>query len=463
MLARRQELNLQLQQLFDVLLLALAFIGAHSLRWHATVWLDLPYAIPPLSRDLWLMIAMLPLAPLLLESQGFYPSRSRFAFWQSAFRILRSGFWLALLLGAAVLVLRMPVPHRSVLFLFAIFGTIVLLARDYLSSVYLLRQLKAGRLKEQVLLAGCSSDMTRLLDSLSDETKLRWNVVGQLDLESQPVSTLVESLHRHNVNLVIFAAGNTELRRVETAISACENEGVEAWLVADFIRTNIARPSFDRLENQPVIAFRTTPDISWALLAKACLDKIGALFGLLASLPILIFAAIGIKLTSPGPIIFSQLRSGRHGRPFKLLKLRTMSTDAEMRKAELEAFNQMTGPVFKIENDPRVTKFGAWLRRTSIDELPQLLNVLVGDMSLVGPRPLPIYETEKFEDLSHRRRLSMKPGLTCLWQISGRNKVRDFDDWVRLDLEYIDNWSLGLDIRIILRTIPVVLTGLGAR
>jgi lipopolysaccharide/colanic/teichoic acid biosynthesis glycosyltransferase len=140
-----------------------------------------------------------------------------------------------------------------------------------------------------------------------------------------------------------------------------------------------------------------------------------------------------------------------------------MSGDAEMRRAELEPFNQMRGPVFKVESDPRITRFGRWLRRTSIDETPQLFNVLTGNMSLVGPRPLPVYEVERFENTAQRRRLSVKPGLTCLWQISGRNQVQDFGDWVKLDLDYIDRWSLGLDFKILLRTIPAMLFGLGAK
>ena len=146
-----------------------------------------------------------------------------------------------------------------------------------------------------------------------------------------------------------------------------------------------------------------------------------------------------------------------------MFKFRTMVTDAEMQHEELQKFNQMSGPVFKMERDPRVTPIGRLLRKTSLDELPQLWNVFRGEMSLVGPRPLPLYEVAKFETPSQRRRLSMKPGLTCLWQVSGRNEVKSFDQWVRLDLEYIDNWSLWLDIQIMLRTIPVVLTGVGAK
>jgi lipopolysaccharide/colanic/teichoic acid biosynthesis glycosyltransferase len=173
--------------------------------------------------------------------------------------------------------------------------------------------------------------------------------------------------------------------------------------------------------------------------------------------------AVMIRISSPGPVIFRQRRAGRFGRPFVMYKFRSMTDDAEMRRAELEPFNQMSGPVFKVESDPRITPLGGWLRRTSFDELPQLWNVFVGDMSLVGPRPLPLYEVEKFENTAQRRRLSVKPGMTCLWQISGRNQVKDFKDWVRLDLDYIDRWSLGLDFKIMIRTIPAVILGLGAK
>lgn len=270
-------------------------------------------------------------------------------------------------------------------------------------------------------------------------------------------------MHRYAVSRVIFAAGHTQLNKVEEAIGACEIEGVPAWVVADFIQTSIAKPDFDAFAGRPMLVFRSTPEVSWALLVKAIIDRVGAfLLLLIFAIPMLLIA-IGIRLTSPGPIIFRQKRGGRFGKPFVMRKFRSMSNDAEMRKAELEPFNQISGPVFKVADDPRITPFGHWLRRTSMDELPQLVNVLSGDMSLVGPRPLPIYEVERFENSAQRRRLSVKPGLTCLWQISGRNQVKDFRDWVRLDLDYIDRWSLGFDLKILLRTIPAVISGLGAK
>ncbi|NQU12150.1 sugar transferase, partial [bacterium] len=224
----------------------------------------------------------------------------------------------------------------------------------------------------------------------------------------------------------------------------------------------IARATVEDFHGKPLLVFRTAPDVAWQLAAKRLLDIVGATLGLVVLGPLVILpSALAIRLTSPGPVIFRQRRSGLHGRPFWMYKLRSMITNAEMLKAELAVFNEMSGPVFKMSEDPRVTSFGRFLRKTSIDELPQLWNVLMGDMSLVGPRPLPIQETDGF-DPWHRRRLSMKPGLTCLWQISGRNQI-DFEKWVQLDLEYIDRWSLWLDLKILLRTLPVVVIGFGAK
>ena len=314
-----------------------------------------------------------------------------------------------------------------------------------------------------MLLAGLPQDIAALEQSFTAEQQLLINVVGRIDIDRQPISDLIEAMHRHAVARVIFAAGHSQLNRVEQAIGACEIEGVPAWLVADFIQTSIAKPDFDAFAGRPMLVFRSTPEVSWALLVKGIIDRVGAFIALVTCAIPMGIVALLIRITSKGPVIFRQHRAGRFGKPFVMYKFRSMTDDAEMRRMELEPFNQMQGPVFKVESDPRITPLGRWLRRTSFDELPQLVNVLMGDMSLVGPRPLPVYEVEKFENTAQRRRLSVKPGLTCLWQISGRNTVRDFRDWVRLDLDYIDRWSLALDLKILLRTIPAVIMGLGAK
>jgi lipopolysaccharide/colanic/teichoic acid biosynthesis glycosyltransferase len=194
---------------------------------------------------------------------------------------------------------------------------------------------------------------------------------------------------------------------------------------------------------------------------KRAMDVIGASLLLILSAPLVLAAAVAIKVTSPGPVFFTQARYGLYRKRFKIIKMRTMVTDAERLQAGLEAANELGGPVFKIRRDPRVTPVGAFLRKTSLDELPQLWNVLKGEMSLVGPRPLAVRDVLMIEDSAQLRRFSVLPGITCIWQISGRNNT-DFKNWIRQDLEYIDSWSLLLDLKILLGTIPAVLWGRGA-
>ena len=368
-----------------------------------------------------------------------------------------------MLLASAVIFMRLSVPSRSVLILFAIFAPAALLVRERLYIWHYVRRLRAGAVGERIIVAGERGSMGELINSFSPAQKLEVQVVAAIDLETNGVETLVEALHRHAVGRVVLSFHRMELDKVQRAIEACETEGVEAWLNADFIHTSVARPSYEVLARKSMLVFRASPELSWAMLVKSSMDRVLAAIGLLVLSPAFLLIGALIRWTSHGPVFFRQRRAGLHGEPFEMWKFRTMCADAEARRGELASQNVMQGPVFKVEDDPRVTKFGKWLRFTSIDELPQLINVVRGDMSLVGPRPLPVYEVEQFERAAHRRRLSMKPGLTCLWQIRGRNKVTDFKDWVRMDLEYIDNWSILLDLYILVRTIPVVLAGSGAK
>jgi exopolysaccharide biosynthesis polyprenyl glycosylphosphotransferase len=463
MLARRQELNTQLQVFIDAFLLAISLWGAYALRYYSTFWFDLSKTIDPQRNYAWLLVVIMPFGPILLDLQGFYQSPLNKTQWRSIVQIIRAMIGLSIVVSACVIFLRLPLSNRSVPLLFILIGTLVLLLKERLIVALLRRRAMRGELRERVLLAGLPQDIAALEQTFTAEHQLLINVMERIDIERQPISDLIEAMHRHAVTRVIFAAGHSQLNRVEQAIGACEIEGVPAWLVADFIQTSIAKPDFDALAGRPMLVFRSTPEVSWALLVKGIIDRVLAFIALvMMAIPMMIVAVV-IRTTSKGPVIFRQRRAGRFGKPFVMYKFRSMTDDAEMRRAELEPFNQMQGPVFKVESDPRITPFGRWLRRTSFDELPQLVNVLMGDMSLVGPRPLPVYEVERFENTAQRRRLSVKPGLTCLWQISGRNQVRDFRDWVRLDLDYIDQWSLALDLKILLRTIPAVLMGLGAK
>jgi exopolysaccharide biosynthesis polyprenyl glycosylphosphotransferase len=247
---------------------------------------------------------------------------------------------------------------------------------------------------------------------------------------------------------------------LQRLVAVCEEEGITFRFLASLAHLYLARARIDTLDGQPVLTVYTgTPD-TVGLFAKRLIDVVGAGFALLLFAPLFVATAILIKLDSRGPVFFRQTRVGMNRRQFHAIKFRTMVVNAEQMQPSLERLNEADGPVFKIANDPRVTRFGRWLRKLSIDELPQLFNVLIGEMSLVGPRPLPLRDVGRIAVRWHNRRFSVKPGITCLWQVNSRQPK--FDDWVRSDMEYIDNWSLRLDLKILCKTIPAVLSGQGA-
>jgi exopolysaccharide biosynthesis polyprenyl glycosylphosphotransferase len=271
---------------------------------------------------------------------------------------------------------------------------------------------------------------------------------------------LPELLRGQVIDEVVFAVSKGELGELEESFLLCEEEGVKAHLLLGFLPHLVSKVSLERLREMPLLTFSTTPENEDLLLLKHVLDFVMALIFLTALSPLFLILALLIKLTSRGPIFYRQTRCGLGGRKFSVYKFRSMRADADLLREELESLNEMDGPVFKIENDPRCTAMGRFMRKFSLDELPQLVNILKGDMSFVGPRPPLPEEVEKYERWQ-RRRLRMPPGLTCLWALEGRSKLT-FRRWMELDLEYIDRWSPTLDWKIILKTIPVVLLGRGA-
>lgn len=273
------------------------------------------------------------------------------------------------------------------------------------------------------------------------------------------VSTLAEQLTARPIDEVLLSG--LELGELEGIAGVCEELGVPLSMDANFLGLRTARVELQDFEGWAALRFTSVPSRGAELVLKRAMDVVGAATGLLLGAPLLLVAAALVKVQDPAaPVLFVQERAGRYGRPFRMLKLRTMRPDAEAVQHELSARNEMSGPVFKVRDDPRITPVGRLLRRWSVDELPQLWNVLKGEMSLVGPRPPLPAEVREYERWQLRR-LSVRPGLTCTWQVSGRNEV-DFDRWMQLDLEYIDNWSVGLDLRLIARTVPAVLRGTGA-
>lgn len=270
---------------------------------------------------------------------------------------------------------------------------------------------------------------------------------------------LSDVLRRHVIDEVIFAVPKEDLEKLSDTFLVCEEEGVKTRVLLSFFPQTISKVYLERLGSKPLLTFSATPEDE-SLLLKRGLDLLLALVALVVLSPVLLILAIFVKLTSRGPVFFSQTRCGLGGRRFTLYKFRSMRADADLRREELEALNEVDGPVFKIRNDPRCTAVGRLMRKFSLDELPQLVNILKGDMSFVGPRPPLPEEVEKYERWQ-RRRLRMQPGLTCLWALEGRSRL-SFRRWMELDLEYIDHWSMSLDWKIILRTIPIVLVGRGA-
>jgi exopolysaccharide biosynthesis polyprenyl glycosylphosphotransferase len=305
------------------------------------------------------------------------------------------------------------------------------------------------------------------LDFDSQGRDERWeNLRSALGLEMptgrilQGVPAVAKALQDYAIDEVIFTDIVRVFARVEDLISICGEQGIRATIVADIFSIGLKNSEMSYFGGMPLIHFQTPPGTLWALSCKRLLDVVVSTLLLVLLLPLLPAFAVGVK-TTKGPVFFKQRRMGLNGRIFWLLKFRSMVDGADRNQHSLRARNEMDGPTFKIAQDPRVTSFGRFLRRFSLDELPQLWNVFVGDMSLVGPRP-PLPGEVSLYDRRSRRRLSMRPGLTCIWQVSGRNEIADFQDWVALDLAYIDNWSLVQDFWLLVRTVPAVLFGRGA-
>ncbi len=465
MLRRDLQIRTQIHQLADACIFAVSFGFAYLLRTNMQIagWLKLESIPDKVFENIgWIYFIVSLAGPLVLESQNFYDRpplcARRVIFWRLFKGCLITSLGLVLIMFA----LHIVTPRGMITFFGVISFTLVWLKEETLRFVFKTK-LAQTQLKRRFVLVGTAREIARMRHELQERADEQTEIVAELDLVETPVQQIVSLLHVHSVFGVILSAKHTNFEQVEYVIRACELEGVEVWLLADFFSTEISRTTIDELLGKPLLIFRTAPEASWQSFVKQLVDIVGAFILLVLLSPVFLLIAIAIKSSSPGPAFFRQQRSGLNGIPFTIYKFRTMVTNAEQFKHELAAMNEMSGPVFKVTNDPRITPVGRFLRRYSLDELPQLFNVLRTEMSLVGPRPLPVDEVKRFENLAHRRRLSVKPGLTCLWQISGRNQISDFREWVRLDLEYIDNWSLWLDLKILIRTVPVVFRGIGAK
>lgn len=463
----QQQFSIQLLQLFDGLLIWLSFGIADFTR--SPIRLALGMSVSDdggLSEMMWAVYVMVPLTPLVLEKFGFYtrPLSTRRA--QRFYRLFQGMLVVGLIIGMMAIFGQMGGARRLVLAFGMIYSFTLIFIRSSSSSRIAKVRAKKDGYRDAVVLAGSEVETSAFLADVDPEVLETWCVVAHFDLAKATVVDLDQLIKRESVSRVIFLAGHAEFDRVSRAVETCEVQGVEAWIGASFLQTQVARPSFDEVGGQPMLVFRSTPELSWQLFAKKVMDISGAISVLIFTTPIWVFAAIMIRVKSPGaPVLFKQQRSGLYGKPFCIYKFRTMVPNAEALLDEVkeEHGNEVDGPAFKLKTDPRIFSFGHFLRKYSIDELPQLVNVILGDMSLVGPRPLPLHEVEAIVNSAHRRRLSMKPGITCLWQIGGRSDITDFDQWVKLDVAYIDRWSIWEDVKILFKTIPAVLFSKGAR
>jgi exopolysaccharide biosynthesis polyprenyl glycosylphosphotransferase len=465
-ISRKDSFTIQVLQLTDALLVWAAFLIGAALRNVIRAWADMGIEDESMAAMHWVFYIAVPFTPLMLECFGFYGHLRHKQAGTAVWQLTQAMIAIVLLLGLFAIFAQQADARRLSLLLGLALVFILLLTRDRVFQSWLKRRVDSEATKERVIIAGSNGEMAELVEKLDPEITSSWKIVDHFDLGKRDVAELFKILKDESVSRVLFSAKNTEFEKVAQAVEACELQGVEAWIAASFIRSQIARPVFDVIGDRPMLVLRSTPELSWELLCKEVMDRIGSALIILVTLPLWGFAAIGIRLKSPGaPVFFSQMRAGRYGQPFRMWKFRTMVANAEelLEATKEQHGNAMEGPVFKLDNDPRVFPFGAFLRKFSIDELPQLLNVFAGDMSLVGPRPLPLYEVEAFCEFSHRRRLSVKPGITCEWQIGGRNHITNFEQWVAMDLKYIDNWTLWLDFKILMKTIPAVICGKGAK
>jgi len=325
-----------------------------------------------------------------------------------------------------------------------------------------------GRNLRSIIVVGEGSNAAALGDRIEQEPTLGYRLARIIDAElfKVPEVAVIQQLNgviaNQPVDEVLLALPmNQYAALVETIVRHCEQQGILVRVRTDIFNLQVAKSYADDLHGIPVMTIQSGPVDSWQLVMKRLIDILGSAALLLVLAPLFAVVVLLIRLDSPGPVFFTQERVGFNKRRFKILKFRTMVVEADKQQDMLEHLNEAEGPVFKIKKDPRITRIGAFLRRFSIDELPQLINVFKGEMSLVGPRPLPVRDVERIDAQWHKRRFSIKPGITCLWQVNGRSNI-GFNDWVRMDLDYIDKWSLRLDLLILLKTLPAVLKGPGA-
>jgi exopolysaccharide biosynthesis polyprenyl glycosylphosphotransferase len=379
------------------------------------------------------------------------------------------------LVGFGTLIFLLKMESISRLFIVIFIGlSFLFIMIEKIMIVLIMRYLRRkGRDVHRILMVGKGKRAIHMIRKIKDHPEWGLQILGAIDDEPGKGPTrfagvpfmgylndLEMILKNEAIDEVMFILPRSRLNFIEKAVQVCETVGIKATVAMDLFDLKLAKCRNRELGGVPFVSFETTVANEAQLLFKRIMDILISGVGIVVGLPIFIIIGVLIKVSSRGPVLFKQTRAGLNGREFVLFKFRTMYEGADLERADMAKLNEMEGPVFKIKRDPRINGVGRVLRKFSLDELPQLFNVIAGHMSLIGPRAMATYEVEKIKPWQ-RRRLSMRPGLTGLWQISGRSTV-DFDRWMELDLQYLDNWSIGLDIKILIKTIPVVFFGIGA-
>jgi len=465
-------------KLFDLVVMALAFALATvpTLGVGRTISVTDFFSMRVKLGNIIIFSGLLLVWHALFALAGLYASHRLSNRVAESVEVTKATFAASAVLWVTASIFHLHMASRAFLLVFFAISTGMLLCSRLVLRIALAQARVRGRNSRTILIVGTNRRAIDFAEKLETKLELGYRVLGFADREWWGIEQFRQSgyafvceldalpdfLRKNAVDEVAIAlpmrSFHDDASRVATL---CEQQGIILRLLPNIFDLKMARTIADELEGHPFITHYTGAIAGWPVVVKRVLDFVLALLALIVVSPVMLLAAALIKLTSPGPVLFTQKRIGQSKRKFTIYKFRTMAVDAEAKMKQLEHLNELSGPVFKIKNDPRVTPVGRFLRKTSIDELPQLFNVLKGDMSLVGPRPMSVRDYELFSQDWHRRRFSVRPGITCLWQVNGRNSV-PFEKWMELDMQYIDKWSLWLDFKILAKTIPAVLRGSGA-
>lgn len=425
--------------------------------------------------NLVLFFSLLPVWHIIFNSFGLYRSMRFSATWVEIRNVVKATSLGTLLMIGGAFLLEVEIVTQTFVAVFWVLSTTGSLTGRLIMRYFLTQMRIHGRNLRLMLIVGTNKRALQFAQSIESRKELGYRIIGFMDDEWNGIEevqktgyTLVADfkefpsfIRNHVVDeIVICLPMKSFYDRIASIIDLCEEQGITVRILTEMFNLRFAQWKTERLGKESLVLYGGHIEGAQVLVKRA-LDIFVSTILLIVFSPLFLVIAILMKATSPGMILFIQERVGTNKRIFSLYKFRTMVPDAEEQMKEIEHLNEVDGPVFKIRDDPRITPIGNFLRKTSIDELPQLLNVLKGDMSLVGPRPLPVRDYSGFNKDWHRRRFSIRPGITCLWQVNGRSNI-SFEKWMELDMEYIDRWSLWLDIKILANTALAVLRMSGA-